>query len=178
MILPAPADLLWYAAVFLATWVVYAVAYVGAARLGLVRGVGFGTVVLGVSTAALTGFLSWIFLVGRFSSVGAHVLASATAPLCFLGFCGIWILLGPVTIDRSITLTILSALKAVESRQLSNDRLMAAVPFDRIYGKRLKELSGSGVIELRANGVRVTPKGERVLRLYLWLGRLLNVELQ
>jgi len=105
-------------------------------------------------------------------------MASVTAPICFLGFCGIWVLLGPVTVDRSITLTILAALKAVDGRELSHDKLMAAVPFDRIYSKRMKELSGSGVIQLRPNGVKVTPKGERALRLYLWLGRLLNVELQ
>lgn len=171
-------DLLWYGVVFLAAWIIYAVAYIGVAKLGAVRGVGGSTVLLGIVSAVLTGILAWIFLGDRFSSANVHLLASVTAPICFLGFCGIWVLLGPVTVDRSITLTILAALKAVETRELPSERLMAAVPFDRIYGKRLKELSGSGIIELHPSGVKVTPKGERALRLYLWLGRLLNVELQ
>ncbi len=171
-------DLLWYFLVFVAAWLIYGAMYIGGAKLGLVRDIGPVTVAVGVGAAILAGLFSWIYLGEQFSSPSVHFLASVSAPVCFLGFCGTWILLGPVTVDRSITLTILRALKAVEGKSLSDEQLMQAVPFDRIYGKRLKELSGSGVIDLHGNGVTITPKGARALRLYLWLGRLLNVELQ
>lgn len=171
-------DLLWYLFVFLAAWVIYFIAYVGGARIGFIRGIGPSTVATGVGAALLAGILSWLYLADRFSSGSAHILACVTAPICFLGFCGIWVLLGPVTVDRSITLTILRALESVEGTAISNEHLISAVPFDRIYEKRLKELSNSGVIELHGNRVMVTPKGKRALRMYLWLGRLLNVALQ
>ena len=176
--MPLIADLFWYAAIFVVAWVIYAALHAGAAQLRVVQGVGNSTVALGVIGALFAGVLGWLFLAPRFSSPSAYELAVITAPICFLGYCGIWVLLGPVTVDRSITLTILRALYAINGQNLPNQRLRAAVPFDRIYEKRLRELTLSGVIEPGADDFRITPKGARALKLYFWLGRVLNVEMQ
>jgi hypothetical protein len=176
--LSIPSDLFWCAVVFVAAWVIYLVAYVVAAKFRWVKNVDQRLVIMANLSALAAGVLSWLFLGAHFSSPNAFWLATITAPIAFLGFCGIFILVGPANVDRSITFTILSAFKAVEDQDIPSAKLIETVPFDRIYHKRLRELSGAGVIELKANRVRITPLGDRALRFYRWLGHLLNVEPQ
>jgi hypothetical protein len=171
-------DLLWWAAVFVMAWLIYFFAYLVAARLRWVSNIDLRLVVMGNLTALAAGVLSWLFLGEHFSSPNAFWLATITAPIAFLGFCGLFILLGPANVDRSITFTILTAFKAVEDQEMPNAKLIETVPFDRIYQKRLRELSRSGVIELTGNRVKIMPLGDRALRFYRWLGRLLNIEPQ
>jgi len=171
-------DVVWYVAIFLSAWLIYVVAHVATAQIGLVNGAGISTVAVGVASAIGSGLFSGLFLQAHFSSPGVADLASFTAPVCFLGFWSIWLLLGPTGVDRSITVTILSAFKSLEGKSLTAEQLMEAMPFDRIYNKRLEEMVGVGVVELTGNGVRVTAKGTRILQAYRWLGRLLKVRAQ
>jgi hypothetical protein len=175
---PLISDLVWYVGIFLVAWFIYFAAHIATAQLGLVTGAGISTVVVGVSSALMSGVLARLVLQAKFSSSSVGDLASIVAPISFLGFWSIWLLLGPIGVDRSITVTILSAFKSVEAKTLSAEQLMKAVPFDRIYNKRIQEMSRVGVIELTRNGARVTQKGTRILQCYLWLGRLLRVEAQ
>ena len=171
-------DLCWWGVVFAASWAIYFAIYLISAKLRWVENVDRRLVLIGNLSALAGGILSWLLLRSDFSSPAAFWMATVTAPITFLGFCGTFILLGPVTVDRSITLAILSALKSVEDRELPNSKLIEVVPFDRIYQKRLKELSKSGVIELKGNTVKVTRKGEFALRIFLLIGHLLNVKQQ
>ena len=171
-------DLLWWAAVFVAAWMIYFIVYLVAARLRWVENIDLRLVVMGNLSALAAGVLSWLFLGGNFSSPNAFWLATITAPIAFLGFCGLFILLGPANVDRSITFSILTAFKAVEDQEMPNAKLIETVPFDRIYQKRLQELSRSGVIKLTGNRVKIMPLGDRALRFYRWLGHLLNIEPQ
>ena len=106
---------------------------------------------LAVVVGGITAVLSWWLAGGLFSSGAVHALASLTAPFAFLGFCGIYVLIGPVTVDRSITLSILSAFANSRTKGLSRVELQACVPFDRIFEKRLRELEMSGTL--------TTPRG-------------------
>lgn len=171
-------DVFWYSVVFVAAWLIFFVAYVVAARLRWVENVDGRLVVMGNLSALAAGVLSWVFLGGHFSSPNVFWLATISAPIAFLGFCGIFILVGPANVDRSITFSILMAFAALENRETPNEKLIEAVPFDRIFDKRLRELSAYGVIELESNRVRLTRSGERARRFYLWLGRLLNIQPQ
>jgi hypothetical protein len=163
---------------FVAAWVVFVSTYVAAARLRWVANVDGRLVVMGILSAIVAGVLSWLFLGEHFSSPGAFWLATIAAPVAFLGFCGIFILIGPANVDRSITFSILQATKTLEHDETANTSLMEAVPFERIFNKRLRELSTHGVIKLQGNRARLTPLGDRTRRFYLWLGRLLNIEPQ
>lgn len=175
---PIISDVFWYGVVFVLAWTVFFVGYIIAARLRWVSNVDGRLVVMGCLSALAAGLLSWLFLGGHFSSPGAFWLATITAPIAFLGFCGIFILVGPANVDRSITFSILMAFAALEGRETPTERLIEVVPFDRIFTKRLRELSTYGVVEVTANSVRLTRTGEGTRRLYLWLGRLLNIQPQ
>jgi hypothetical protein len=171
-------DLAWYFLIVGIGGVMFIAAHILAARAGLVSGANGRLVMLALVVAAAAGAFSWFLLSARFSTAEVHALASVTAPVCFLGFCGIYMLIGPVTVDRSITLTILEALLAVQDQGLAEDRLISAVPFERIFGKRLIELESGGFIRRQRGSFKVCASGERVLRAYLRMGRLLNIELQ
>jgi len=116
-------DLLWFGVVFLACWIVYFSLHLAAVSLGLVRGVGKSTVLMALAAAVVTGMVSWHGLGSLFSSTTAHHLVCLVAPFAFVGFCGNYVLVGPVTVDRSITLTILSALADSTPRGLTEAKL-------------------------------------------------------
>lgn len=168
-------DVLWYIAVFVAAWAVFLVTYVVAARLRWIENVDGRLVIMANLSALVAAIVSWLFFERHFSSPNVFWLATITAPIGFLGFCGIFILVGPANVDRSVTFSILTAFKNLEGRETPSERLIEAVPFDRIFEKRLRELLMYGVIELEGNRVRLMPSGERARRFYLWLGRVLNV---
>lgn len=170
--------MLWYCVLFVATWVLFIAVYVAAARLRWVTNVDWRLIVIAVLSATTVGILSWLLLAERFSSPSAFWLATVTAPIAFLGYCGIFILIGPANVDRSVTFSMLRAFKARDERGTQDGPLIDAVPFDRIFNKRLRELATHGVIEVDRNSVRLTPMGDRTRRFYLWLGRLLNVDPQ
>jgi hypothetical protein len=157
---------------------IFLVMYVAAAKLRLVANVDGRLVILGNLSAIGAGVLSWLFLEEHFSSSNVFWLATVAAPIAFLGFCGIFILIGPANVDRSITFSILQAIKSLEGDETPKIKLIDAVPCDRILHKRLRELSTHGVIKLQDGHARLTPFGDRTRRFYLWLGRLLNIQPQ
>ncbi len=170
-------DLFGFAALFVAAWVIYFTIHLTLAKLRIVRGVGITTVMMAVVAAVLSGLASWVVLGGWFSSPSTYALVSITAPFSFLGFCGIYVLIGPVTVDRSITMTMLCALEESQSKKLARSQLHAEVPFDRLFEKRMRELEGSGTIDTSGE-VRITPRGIRTIRAYKWLARTFNLNFQ
>jgi len=171
------ADLAAFLLVFAVCWGFFLVSHVLCASLGIVRGVDRRTVALATLSACIVGILTWLWAGSLFSTVNVQALVSVVAPFSFLGFCGIYILIGPVTVDRSITLSILSALEASETKGLDRRQLQDCVPFDRIFEKRMRELERSGTLSF-GDQVMVTPRGARILRLYIWLGRMFRVDFQ
>jgi hypothetical protein len=170
-------DLASFLLIFACCWVLFFASHALAAALGLVSGVGQRLVALAVVVAGIAAVLSWWLAGGLFSGSAVHALASLTAPFAYLGFCGIYFLIGPVTVDRSITLSILSAFANSGTKGLSRGQLQGCVPFDRIFEKRLRELEMSGTLTL-GDGVRVTERGERILGFYKWLARVFRVNFQ
>jgi len=168
-------DLLLCGLLFVLSWVIFLAAYVGAARLRWVSNVNWRLILLAVLSAIAAGLLSWFALRGCFSSPNAFWLATITAPIAFIGYCGIFILTGPTNVDRSVTFNMLRAFKAVEDGTAGGKPAMDVVGFDRIFKKRIREMSMAGVIEVEGADIRLTPLGDRTRRFYLWLGRLLNV---
>jgi hypothetical protein len=170
-------DIAAFGAVFCLCWVVFFALHLAAVTGGLVSGVGKSTVVLALIAAVVTGGGSQVWLGAWFSSPAVHFVISLAAPFSFVGFCGNYILVGPVTIDRSITLSILSALADSRTKGLTVAKLEEEVPFDRIFAKRLRELGRTRNLEIQ-DEVRITPRGLRVRAAYKWLARVLKVDFQ
>jgi hypothetical protein len=166
-----------FAVVFALCWVLFLGGHAALASLGILQGIDRRIVALAVFAALASSGVTWMLPAGWFGSAETRLLSSLAAPFSFLGFCGIYILIGPVTVDRSITLAMLIALIEADTKGLSRTELQAKVPFDRIFGKRIRELEASGTLRL-AGQVELTPRGARILRLYVWLGRVFRVNFQ
>lgn len=168
-------DLIWCGVVFVVAWLIFVAGYVAAARLRWIAGLDPRLVMMAGLSAVAAAVLSWLFLGQCFSSPNALWLAIIAAPVAFLGFCGLFILTGPANVDRSITVSILMAVKSLETQAGSHEKLEAAVPLQRILEKRIREMSAYGAIELDAGRVSLTRSGDRTRRFFLWLGRQLNI---
>jgi hypothetical protein len=81
----------------------------------------------------LRGLLSWLALRGNFCSANAFWLATIAAPIAFIGYCGIFILIGPANVDRSVTFSMLRAFKTVEDGRAGDKSAIDVVGFDRIF---------------------------------------------
>jgi hypothetical protein len=170
-------DLAGFAGVFALSWGIYLAAHLLAASCRLIRGANYMTVGLATAAAIVAGAITSWSLEGWFSSPGVHALSSIAAPVTFLGYCGIYVLIGPVTVDRSISLSMLRALEASQHKKLKRNELQAEVPFDRIFEKRMRELELSGSIDTRSD-VKITQSGARIIRLYMRFARMFNVDFQ
>jgi hypothetical protein len=170
-------DFVAFLLIFAFCWLLFLASHAVTAALGLVAGVDRRVVVLALIVAGVTGVVSWLLPGDWFSGTAVHALASLAAPFAFLGFCGIYILVGPVTVDRSITLSMLTALSNSDTKGLSRADLRTRVPFDRIFEKRMRELERSGTLTF-VDEVKVTQRGERILRLYVRLARIFRVDFQ
>ncbi len=171
-------DLLLCGLLFIVAWAIFFGAYIAAARLRWVSNVNWRLIVLAVLSATATAVVSWLALRASFSSPNVFCLATIAAPIAFIGYCGIFILTGPTNVDRSVTFSMLRAFKALEDGTAAGSAPIDAVGFDRIFKKRIREMSLAGVIEVEGSRIRLTTLGDRTRRFYLWLGRLLNVEPQ
>lgn len=170
-------DLFGFAVIFAVCWPLYLIGHWLAASAGVVRGVGPSTVAIAIGAAVVMAGASWFWLGTLFSSAAVHHFACVVAPFAFVGFCGNYVLVGPVTVDRSITLTILSALASSKTHGLTEVKLHAEVPFDRIFAKRLRELSRTGNLTTEGE-IRITKRGLRNLMAYQWLSRTFKVDFQ
>lgn len=170
-------DLLASVAVFCLAWLFFFAAHLLAASSGLVRGIRATVVLIAGSAAVAAGLSSWFFMQGCFSTPDARLVASVFAPLSYAGFCGIYLLVGPITVDRSFTLMILRSLEANEPKGQTYQALCASIDFDRVMSKRLIELEGAGTLRT-GEYAYITARGIRVLRLYRLIGRLFKVEFQ
>jgi hypothetical protein len=170
-------DMFWYGVVFVAAWLIFLVAYVIGARLRWVENVDRRLVILGNLSALAAGIVSWLFLEPQFSSIQVFWLATVTAPIAFLGFCGIFILIGPANVDRSVTLSMMMAIAAEGERGLPEQALVTG-PLGLIFAKRIRELIGYGVVVSAGDNVLLSEAGERTRQFYLWLGRVFNIRPQ
>ena len=171
-------DMILYALVFVSAWTIYFFVYLVAAKLRWIANLELRLVSMGVVCALAAGLASGILLEPYFSSASTFWMATLTAPIAFLGFCAVFILNGPAVVDRSISMTVLRTVKNLEESHNPSLRLIDSVPFERIFNKRVRELSSGGLIEASGSGFRVTRLGNRTLKFFDWLGRRLNVQWQ
>jgi hypothetical protein len=160
-------DLAWAVGLFTACWLVFAILYLSTAGAGLVSDAGSALVVLAFLAAAVVLALSLVFLSDHFTSQGAHLVVSVGAPFAFLGFAGLFMLLVPVSVQRSVSLTMLVALERGDS-----------LPDHRVFDFRWRQMEAGGLVTSDTTGRHLTRSGRQIIRVALFLGRLLNVRPQ
>src|SRR5438105_3202840 len=132
-------DLLAYLAVFALCWVVFLPMHVVAVRLR--QGANLLTTIncsiAGSALIATAG--SWLWLGGLFSSESVKAVACVGAGMSFMGFGGIYNLLGPVSVDRSISAHIVKLIYLSPQHRIEEAELFKIYTHSDVLEKRFRE---------------------------------------
>jgi hypothetical protein len=170
-------DLILYFTVIALCSVVFLVSHLAAIRLK--QGDRLLTtlcVAIGFSAFAGAG-LGWWLLGGEFSSAGARLVACVGAALTFPGYAGLYGLMGPASVDRSVSAHIVKLIYLAPHHRLKEGELFKLYTHEDMLEKRFRECMESGIIERRGDELGVTPRGARIARFYIVLGKLLGMRL-
>ena len=132
--------------------------------------------VIGVSTVAAL-LLAWLLLGDRFSSPGAAFVAYVSGALCFAAYAGLYSLLLPSSVDRSVSVHIVKLLYLAPGQRMSESELLGLYTHDDMLRKRFNDCISTGIIEREGDKLVLTRKGARIARLYLLVGEGLGMRL-
>lgn len=131
---------------------------------------------IGVSAAIGVGGGWWAFG-GEFSSEGAKLVACVGGGLTFLGFAGLYGLLGPSSVDRSVSVHIVKLVNLAPGRRIKEADLLKLYTHGDMLEKRFNDCIDTGIIERRGEELVVTPRGARIAFIYSAIGSILGMRL-
>jgi|SRR4051812_18886238 hypothetical protein len=168
-------DLLLFASVFAISGLVFVPLHVVAVRRWRGRNI-VSTVNAMIGVSAIVGVVAgWLLLGGLFSSEGAKAVGCVGAGLSFTGFAALYNLLGPTSVDRSISAHILNLIYQAPDHRMSTDDLFNFYTHSDVLEKRLVECAEIGVIERHGSQLALTASGRRIGRFYAILGKVLGM---
>jgi hypothetical protein len=170
-------DLLLFVSVVVISGLVFLPLHVMAARaLGRRNIIATVNAMIGIS--AMMGALAGWFLLGScFSSGGAKAVACAGGAVSFMGFAALYNLLGPTSVDRSISAHILNLIYQSPGKRMSKADLFNFYTHSDVLEKRLVECADIGVIERHGQELALTARGRRIGQFYAILGKLLGMNM-
>lgn len=170
-------DLLLFGAVFVLGGIVFLPLHVIAVRAN--HGANVLLMVnlaVGASAVAAAG-IGWLVLGQMFSSEGAKAVGCVGAAMSFLGFGAIYNLLGPTSVDRSISAHILNLIYQAPGHRMSKEDLFAYYTHADVLEKRFDECARVGMIERHGPLLKLTASGRRIGLFYALIGKLLGIRL-
>lgn len=133
-------------------------------------------IVIAISTVAGVA-AAWFLLGGLFSSPGAAAVAYVGGALSFAAYAGLYSLLLPSSVDRSVSVHIVKLLYLAPGRQMSEQELFSFYTHEDMLNKRFKDCIDTGIIERRGDTLVLTPHGARIAWLYMVVGEGLGMRL-
>lgn len=128
------------------------------------------------STAVAVG-VGWLVLGHLFSSPDARTLACVSGGLSFAAYAGLYGVLGPVSVDRSVSVHIVSLIWLAPGHRLTENELFGYYPHSDILAKRFHDCLDTGIVRRDGMALELTPKGKRIALLYAMMGRTLGMRL-
>jgi len=170
-------DLLLYVSVFVVSGLIFLPLHVLVVRAN--RGANVLLMVnLAVGASAVVGAgIIWLSLGSLFSSEGAKAVACIGGAISFLGFGGLYNLLGPTSVDRSISAHIVNLIYQAPGHRMSEEELFSYYTHADVLGKRFVECAQVGMIERHGSQLTLTASGRRIGLLYTIIGRVLGIRL-
>jgi hypothetical protein len=170
-------DLLLYGSVFVISGFIFLPLHVLAVRANHGSNV-LLMVNLAVGASAVAAcIVVWLSLGDLFSSDGAKAVACVGGAVSFLGFGAIYNLLGPTSVDRSISAHILNLIYQAPDHRMTKEELFACYTHADVLEKRFAECARVGVIESHGSQLTLTASGRRIGLLYTVIGKVLGIRL-
>ena len=131
---------------------------------------------IGVSTIA--GVVAvWLLFGDEFSSPGAAAVAYVGGALTFAAYAGLYGLLLPSSVDRSVSVHIVSLLALAPGRRMTEAELFGVYTHDDMLQKRFADCVNTGIIERDGEQLVLTKKGALIAGLYTVVGEGLGMKL-
>src|SRR5262249_47487610 len=115
-----------------------------------------------IASAIIGGVAVWLACGGLFSAPGAKMVACVGGGTAFLGFGATYNLIGPASVDRSISVHLVSLVNQQPERRMASADLFRYYPHADVLEKRFVECSEVGVFERRGTDIVLTPHGQRI----------------
>ena len=131
-----------------------------------------------IALSALVGpSIGWWILGDSFTSPSARLLACVGGALTFVGFAGVYCVLGPISVDRSVSSHIVELVYLGPGHRLKKAELFELYTHADVLEKRFQDCLETGIIERDGEELATTPRGERIARIFLALGNGLGMRL-
>ena len=131
-----------------------------------------------IAASAIVGAAGgWFALGDDFSSQSVRMVACVGAALTFVGFAGAYSLIGPISVDRSVSSHIVELVSLAPGGCLKEADLFALYTHADMLEKRFHDCIETGIIERRGEELAVTPRGAKIAFAYLTLGKALGMRL-
>jgi len=129
-----------------------------------------------VSAAAGAVLCGWL-LAGEFSTPSARLVGCAGGALTFVGFAGVYGLVGPISVDRSVSSHIVSLIWLAPQHRMKEAELFALYTHDDMLAKRFHDCIETGIVVRQDGELTVTPRGARIAIAFVTLGSLLGMRM-
>ena len=131
---------------------------------------------IGLSTvAAVAG--GWLVLGPYFSSPGAASVALVGGAIGFATLAGLYGLLLPSSVDRSVSVHIVKLLYLAPKQRMTKEQLFALYTHEDVLEKRFLDCLATGIIKREGDELMLTPHGARIAWLYMTVGEGLGMRL-
>jgi hypothetical protein len=98
-------------------------------------------------------------------------LISILAAVGIFGLTGIYLMILPVSLERSFSVRLLVNLLDQKDRGLTKAEVETLHTREQIYEMRYREMSEGGLVKIDGDRLVLLPRGQLIARLYLLLGR-------
>jgi hypothetical protein len=128
-------------------------------------------------SAGLGVAFGWSWLGDGFSSESTKAVACLGASLSFIALAGLYSLLGPASVDRSLSAHIVTLLYLAPQREMSEAELFEIYTHADMLEKRFNECAQVKIVERHDKKLKLTKKGSRIAVVYIAMGKLLGIRL-
>jgi hypothetical protein len=133
-------------------------------------------IVIAISTAVAVA-MGWLLFDHEFSSPGAALLAYVSSALTFAAYAGLYSLLLPSSVDRSVSVHIVKLLYLAPNHRMTEKELFDLYTHGDMLEKRFNDCLATGIIRREGDKLVLTAHGARIARLYMMVGEGLGMRL-
>ena len=167
-------DLGYFGLIFIINLSLFFVVHIVYFRVFLINKINTVFTIINLACCGVTGLVGWLAIGPSFSNQTIMIVATIGSVGAAYGLCGLYALLGPIFVDRSVSAAMMARLARAPDGREREDHLSEELG-RLIFDKRFIEHEAVGVIT-RSNGwAQITPKGHLIGSAYVLLGKLLRI---
>jgi hypothetical protein len=155
----------------LATFIVFFIVQTVIYRLGIFTTMGINLFVVSGVIGAIAAVAAPKLLSRLISESHERWLVSILSALAFFGWTGIYLMIFPVSIERSFSVRLLVNLLNEQNNSMTKAQIEALHTREQIYDLRYTEMSRGGLVKVEGDRLTLLPSGKLIAGTYRLLGQ-------